>query len=195
MWPCRLLSRVDEAVLRQQLDVFCEHREERAHEEGGNGFGAVAAFFQRSGEQSQALCDLAGDAGASEGRVERLRVGPRAAEGLAHVDVAESGEQDTVTLRIRERDVSAAGAGELGVELDAVPDIDDNEQRRAAFARGQSAGILCSACPRALSMASSHAALPRWAWPFFAALAFAFVASASATAASRFSTPCLASRT
>ena len=77
--------------------------------------------------------------------------------------------------RIGERDVGAAGAGELGVELDAVADIDDEQQRRAAFAGGQGAGVLLGLAAGA-SMASSHAALPRWAVPFFAALAFGLVA-------------------
>jgi len=59
------LEEIDEAVLRQQLDVFRKHGEERPHEEGGDGFRAVAGFFQRSGEAPEARCDLAGDAGAA----------------------------------------------------------------------------------------------------------------------------------
>ena len=152
------------------------------------------ALFQRSGEASEALRDLAGDAGAAARGVERQRIGPREAEGLAHVGVAQFGEQDAVALRIGERDVGAAGAGELGVELDAVADIDDDEERRAAFAGGERAGVLLG-----LAAGLEHGFIPRRAAalgvPFFAAFAFALVASASASAASRFSTPCLASRT
>ena len=152
------LEQVHEAVLRQQLDVFREHGEERPHEEGGDGFRAVAALFQRSGEASEALRDLAGDAGAAAGRVECLRVGPREAEGLAHVGVAQPGEQDAVALRIGERDVGAAGARELGIEFDAVADIDDDEDRRTALARRQRAGVLLG-----LAAGLEHRFVPRGA--------------------------------
>jgi hypothetical protein len=160
------LEQVDEAVLRQQLDVFRKHGEERAHEEGGDGFRAVAALFQRSGEASEALRDLAGDAGAASRGVERLRVGPREAERLAHVGVAQPGEQDAVALRIGERDVGAAGTGELGVEFDTVANIDDDKQRRTAFAGGQRAGVLLG-----LAAGLEHGFIPRRA----AALSVAFL--------------------
>lgn len=63
------------------------------------------------------------------------------------------------------------------------------------FDLAESARAFYSAWPRALRMTSSQAARPRWGWPFLVALAFVLVAWASASAASRFSTPCLASGT
>ncbi len=99
-----------------------------------------------------------------------------------------------MALRIAARDVGAAGARELGVELDGVADIDEEESGGRSSLAG-SARAYCSAWPRALRMASSNAALPRIAVPFFADFAFAFPASESAASSSRFSTPCLVSRT
>ena len=162
----KALEQVHEAVLGQQLDVLRKHGEERTHEEGGDGFGAVAGSFQRSGEAAEAPRDIAGDAGAAARGVERLRIGPREAEGLAHVGVRQPGEQDAVALRVGERDVGAAGAGELGVELDAVADIHDDEQRRAALAGGQRAGVLLG-----LPTGLEHGFIPRRA----AALGGAFL--------------------
>ena len=71
------------------------------------------------------------------GGIERIGIGPDGAEELARFfPSAEIGEEDAVVFRVREALVMAAGAGELGVEIDAVADIADDEKRRAASAAG-----------------------------------------------------------
>ena len=51
--------------------------------------------------------------------------------------LAEIGEEDAVVFRVREALVMAAGAGELGVEIDAVADVANDEKRRAALGDGE----------------------------------------------------------
>lgn len=51
--------------------------------------------------------------------------------------LAEIGEEDAVVFRVREAFVMAASAGELGVKIDAVADVADNEKRRAALGDGE----------------------------------------------------------
>jgi hypothetical protein len=51
--------------------------------------------------------------------------------------LAEIGEEDAVVFRVRETLVMAAGAGELGVEIDAVAHVADDEKRRATLGDGE----------------------------------------------------------
>ena len=64
-------------------------------------------------------------------------IGPDGAEGGAVFFLAEVGEEDAVLFRVREALVMAAGAGELGVEIDAVADVANDEKRRAALGDGE----------------------------------------------------------
>jgi hypothetical protein len=200
---------LEEAVLREQLDILGEHGEERAHEEGGDRLGAMSGALEQLGEAAEFLRDGAGDLGGAAGGVEREGIGPDEAEAFADLGLREIEEAEAMGAGIGERDVGAAGAGEFGVELDGVADIDDDEKGRAAFAGRQGARpksppplfrqppprrAYCSAWPRALSMASSHAVVPRMAVPFLALFSLAWVTAASAAVFSFFSTPCLASR-
>ena len=145
-----------EAVLGQQLDILGKHGEERAHEEGGDTGGVVSAAFQRLREASEVLRDLAGDAGAAARGIERERIEPREAQQVADGGIGEAFERDAVTAGIGERHVSAAGAGELGINLDGVADVDDEEQRRTSLAGGQGAGVLFG-----LPESAEHGFVPR----------------------------------
>jgi hypothetical protein len=99
-----------------------------------------------------------------------------------------------MTARIGERNISAAGAGKFRVELDAVADIDHDEQRGTALSGGQRTGVLFG-----LALGLEHGLIPKGAAAegsaFFVAFALALPASERASSCSRFSTPCLASRT
>ena len=68
--------------------------------------------------------------------------------------------------------VLAAGAGELGVKVEGVADITDNEEWRAAFVGGQG-GDVASALVWARSRALSQAGVPRWPWPVLVAVGLA----------------------
>ena len=59
----------------------------------------------------------------------------RRAEALADFRLVEICQMDAVGRGIREAFVLAAGAGKLGVKLDGVADIANNEERRTAFRR------------------------------------------------------------
>ena len=83
---------------------------------------------------------------AARGRVERQRIEPDGAQTLAQRRLAQIGEPDTVRARIGKRRVGGAGAGEFGVQLDDVADIDHDQERRAAFFGRQRAGVAFGLC-------------------------------------------------
>ena len=75
------------------------------------------------------------------GRVEGMGIGPDAAEALADFRAVEIGQGDAVGNGIGEALVLPAGAGELGVEVDGVADIADDEEGRAALGGGESGDV------------------------------------------------------
>ena len=123
-----------EAALGQQGHVFGEHAEQAAREEGGDALRRVARAFERSRERGEFVRDFARDLRADARRVERLRVEPELAQALADRLAVQVGQPDAVRARVGERRVGGAAAAGLGVELDHVADIDDDEERRPAFA-------------------------------------------------------------
>lgn len=144
----RLVQRFEQAGegafvvdLGEQADVFGKHREQAAREEGGDALGLVFAF-ERLGDAGEANGDFARGAGGAAGRVEAVRVLPDGLEAGADVGLAEVFELDAVAARVGKGGVAAAGAGEFGVELDDVADIEDDEKGRAAFVGGQVAGVV-----------------------------------------------------
>jgi hypothetical protein len=62
-------------------------------------------------------------------------------QALADAGLGEVGEFDAVRARVGEGRVGGAGAGEVGVQLDDVADIDDDQERRPALVGGQRAGV------------------------------------------------------
>ena len=127
----------------EQADVFGEHREQAAREEGGDAPGLVFAF-ERLGDAGKADGDFARGAGCAAGRVEAVRVIPDGLEAGADFRLGEVVEPDAVAARIGEGRVAAAGAGEFGVELDNVADVEDDEKGRPAFVGRQVAGVVFS---------------------------------------------------
>ena len=103
----------------------------------GDDLGVVAVGLEGGGELGEAAGDVAGDFGGFLGGIERIGIGPNGAEGGAVLFLAEIGEEDAVVFRVREALVVAAGAGELGVEVDAVADVAHDEKRRAALGDGE----------------------------------------------------------
>ena len=144
--PCgRVLDffeQVHEGVLGQQADVFGEHGEEAALEESGDDLGVVAVVFEGLGELGEAalatsrVTSAACLEGSSEwGSVQILRRRSRISGRWRSV------RMDAVGGGVREALVMAAGAGELGVEIDGVADIADDEKRRAALGGGQGGDV------------------------------------------------------
>ncbi len=125
----------------QQADVFGEHREQAAGEKAGDEFGWVARLFKRPRDARQMHGDFARDLGRGARGVERQRVEPQGFEACAEVFVGKIGQADAVRARVGERRVGGAGAGEVGVQLDDVADVDDDQERRPAFFGRQGAGV------------------------------------------------------
>jgi hypothetical protein len=64
------------------------------------------------------------------------------AAGARGFGVAQVFEADAVRARVGEGRVGGAAAGELGVQLDDVADIDHHQEGRPAFLGGQGAGVV-----------------------------------------------------
>ena len=97
----------------------------------------MAGFLQRCGEAGEVTGDLAGDFGADFRGVEREGIEPDEAEALADLFVAQILEPDAEAARIGEGLIGAAGLGEVGVDFDAVADIDDEEEGRGGSFSGR----------------------------------------------------------
>jgi len=126
-----------ERGLGQEPDILGEHGEEAAHEEHGHLLGREAFRFQRLRHGGEALRDGAGDAGGVARRVERGRIGPDADEALAHGRVPQVVEVDPEASAVRELVVDLPVAAEVGVDLEAVADVADDEKRRRIVADRQ----------------------------------------------------------
>ena len=101
----------------------------------------MPGFLQRGGEEGEVAGDFAGDGSADFGGVEGERVEPDAAETVADCFVAEIVEAEAEAARVGEGLVGAAGLGEVGIDLDAVADIDDEKEGRGWFVGGEMAGV------------------------------------------------------
>ena len=130
-----------EAVLGQQAHVLGEHGEEAALEESGDDLGVVAVGFEGFGQEGEAAGDVAGDFGGDFRGIERMGIEPDAAEAFADFRAVEVRQGDAVRDGIGEAFVLAAGAGELGVEVDGVADVADDQEWRAAFVGGQGGDV------------------------------------------------------
>ena len=128
------------------FDVLGEHREQAAHQEQRHVLGVDSSRFSSAlRDLREAAGDVARDLGAMRcaGSSERgsVQIG---AQALANV-------VDRAGLRGRCGSVWRSGncgvvlalPGEVGVDLDAVPDIADDEERRPAVARlGSALGVV-----------------------------------------------------
>jgi len=80
------------------------------------------------------LRDVARGAGGAAGGVEAVRVLPDGFEAGADFGPRKVVEPDAVAARVGEGRVAATGAGEFGVKLDDVADIEDDEKGRPSSA-------------------------------------------------------------
>lgn len=117
------------------MDVFGEGGEDAAHEESSDTGGLVVAF-QVFGEGGELSGDFAGDAGTEAGGIEGGRVEPNCAEAVANGGRGEFVEENSVGVFVWELGVVFAREGEVGVEFQAVADVDDDEEGRPAVSDG-----------------------------------------------------------
>ena len=146
---------VREAVAREEIDVLGEHAEETAREKGGDG-GGVVFPFEKFGELGEVAGDFARDGRGNFRWVERERVEPDGAELRADRGVAQIGEADAIGAGIGEREVGFALLREVGVELEHVADIDDEEKRRRGLGDGEIARVVLG-----LAAGLDHRIVPR----------------------------------
>jgi len=121
--------------------VLGEHAEQAAHEEARDQLRMMPFALQGAGHDGKMTRNPAGDLGGAPGRVERERIGPDQAQPLADVRVAQGVERNAEGLGVRELAVALSGPAEVGIELEAVADIDDDQEGRPAMVDRQGLGI------------------------------------------------------
>ena len=130
-----------EAVFREQADVLGEHGEEAALEESGDDLRVVAIGLKGLGQGGEAAGDVAGDLGGELGGIERMGIEPNSPEAVADFLPMEIRQGDAVGDGIGETLVLATGAGELGIEIDGMAHVANDEERRAAFLGWQGGNV------------------------------------------------------
>jgi hypothetical protein len=134
------LEHVAKAAFGQQLNVLGEHCEKAAHVKERDLLGIIEALavlalgvFKMPGDLGQPLrhgacgfrCDFA--------RVEFVRIEPDEPQALADFRVAKLFEIDAKPLPVWKLRVIFSLAREVGVDLEAMADIADDQERRPAF--------------------------------------------------------------
>jgi hypothetical protein len=91
-----LFEQALETVAREQAHILGEHREQAAHQEGGDAAGAVAALLQRLRELREQRRDFACDFGSAPRGIERERIGPDRAQARLHLLAAQILHADAI---------------------------------------------------------------------------------------------------
>ena len=130
-----LLQQLRERAFRQKLHILREHGEDAAHEKMRHILRGASALLQRLAHLRKALGDVAGDAGGFLRRVEGMRLLPDALQMRADVVLAQIVHVDAKPVAVGEMAIGAPGAGEVGVKLQAVADIADNDEGRRRMIR------------------------------------------------------------
>ena len=147
------LQQRGETVALQQPHVLREHGEQATHQEQRDLFrnrapvqrqllrpplfrqGPDQPRFQRLREFRQQRRDLARDFRGAPGRIQDLGIGPDRSQAFAHGGIAQVLQIDAVRLAVRELGVVLPLQGEVGVKLDHMANIDDDQKRRPALRR------------------------------------------------------------
>jgi len=130
-----------EGFLRQQPDVLGEHREQAAHQKHRHVLCGIVLLLQRQRDLREAFGYIARHLGGCLRRIERFRMEPDFPESLANVVDAKVFEVNSKRLAVRELGVVLALPGRIRVDLDAMPDIADEDERRPAVRGRQRAGL------------------------------------------------------
>lgn len=101
----------------------------------------MALAFEGFAQFGEVGGDLAGDGGADLGGVEGKGRGPDGVKAGAYVRIAQVIQRDAVAVTVGELGVALPLAREVGVDLDHVADIDDQQEGRPAIRAGDSASI------------------------------------------------------
>ena len=145
-----------EAVLFQQLDVFGEHAEQRAHQEQAGrldperghlvvGAAAALVFLQRLGDPAEQFGDVAGDARRTRARIDTGGVGPDRPQrvGGGRLDPVDQGigrqvrQRDAVAPLVGEGAITAPVARPVEIEFERAADVGHDQERRGIVIVGQ----------------------------------------------------------
>ncbi len=149
-----VLEELGEATLGDQLAVLGEHREQHAHEEAAGSLGIIAALFEAAGDGGEQISNVARDAGGAGGGIEAFGIGPDGAQTVAHILVAQVLQHDPVARPVGELGVGFAGAGEIGIDLDAIANVGDEQERWPAMINGERLGVAFGLTDSAFIMGS-----------------------------------------
>lgn len=141
-------------VLRQKLDILGEHGEEAAHEKQRDLLGVVELLavlalrlLQMLGDLREPFRDLAGRLGRDLGRVELVRIEPDRAQPLADVVGAQILEKDPKVLPVGKLRIIFSLAGEIGIELEAMADVANDQEGWPAFRGRERLGVVLRLAP------------------------------------------------
>lgn len=116
----------------------------------------MTGFFERGGQHGKVARDFARHLGADFGRVEREGIEPDAAQAVADGFVAQILQLEAEGARVGKWQVAFPGLREIGVNLEAVAHIHDDQERRRGFVSGQRAGVAFG-----LAVGADHGFIPR----------------------------------
>ena len=131
-----------EAVRRQQhAGILGEHREQHPAEEAADRIRRMAARFEPPRDGGEQIGDLARDARRLGRGIERCGLSPDRRQPLPHAFVAQIVEHDAVARPIGKLRIGLPGAGEVGIDFDAIADIGNQQERRPAVVDRQRLGV------------------------------------------------------
>ena len=133
-----------------KLYILREHREEAALEKLGCHLWMMLVRLQRFRQICQYLSHFASDFSRILGAIQRVGIAPDPAEEIAGFLLVQVFQRDAVGARIGETLILPAGAGELGVKIEGVPDIADDEKRRSPLLRWERVDVSLALCVGAL---------------------------------------------
>ena len=180
---------------RQQLHVLGEHREQAAHEEMRHLLRRHTSSPPAPSTLGEPLGDLARDLGRACASDRASADRSRSLEPLAHLLLAQVFEIDAKALPVGELRVVLPLAGEVGIDLDAVADVADEDEGRPAVRGRQRAGIVLGLPPGVQHQHVPGAVAPRRPRSAAASSADEQVVLAGDFLAPPFQRLCLASRT
>jgi len=137
-----LRQHVPERVFWQKADVLGEHGEQAAHEEHRHVFRRMSLRLQRLRHGREAFGDGAGHLGRFARWVERQRIAPDRSYERARLRLAQVFEIDAERAPVGKLVVGFPVAAKIGVDLEAMADVADDDERRRFVVLRQEAHII-----------------------------------------------------
>jgi hypothetical protein len=120
----------------QQADVLCEHREEAAHQKHRDVLRRIFLLLQRKGDLRQPLGDVSRHLCRGLRRIERCRIEPDLLETFTDFGLAKVLKIDSKVLAIGKLRIILSLPGKIRINLDAVSDVANHNERRPSVRRG-----------------------------------------------------------